>query len=178
MVYFNFYFGVSEIIIISLSGPQCPLVRASARVLPPFLSIYCPTPFLGLLPPCLPSFLPLFLPPTSPLPPPSLPPPLPPSVIPPPLTHSLSSLIPGVGKSTLLRSIAGRELRLPSHVTILHVEQEVVGDDTTALESVLESDEERTRLLRMERELVGDGREEGRYGVVRCAVCACTEYFW
>ena len=67
-----------------------------------------------------------------------------------------------MGKSTLLQAIARRELRFPSHVTILHVEQEVVGDDTTAVESVLESDEERTRLLKMERELVGGGKEEGR----------------
>ncbi len=67
----------------------------------------------------------------------------------------------GVGKTTLLRSIACRELHLPSHVSVLHVEQEVVGDDTTAVESVLESDEERSRLLKREKELVEvDGREE------------------
>lgn len=40
------------------------------------------------------------------------------------------------------------------------MEQEVVGDETRAVDSVLESDEERTRLLRRERELVGGGREE------------------
>lgn len=59
----------------------------------------------------------------------------------------------GVGKSTLLRSIASRELRLPSHLSILHVEQEVTGDDTPAIQSVLECDTEREELLRMEREL-------------------------
>lgn len=73
-----------------------------------------------------------------------------------------------MGKSTLLQAIAKRELRLPSHVTILHVEQEVAGDDTTALDSVLECDEERSRLLRMERELVGGGREEERYYNILC----------
>ncbi len=31
----------------------------------------------------------------------------------------------GVGKSTLLRSMACRELRLPAGVSVLHVEQEV-----------------------------------------------------
>ena len=66
-----------------------------------------------------------------------------------------------MGKSTLLRAIAGRELRLTSNVTILHVEQEVVGDDTTALDSVLECDEERSHLLKMEQELVRE-KEEGR----------------
>ena len=60
----------------------------------------------------------------------------------------------GVGKTTLLRSIANRELRLPGHVTVLHVEQEVVGDDTVAVESVLECDMERTALLKREKELL------------------------
>lgn len=64
-------------------------------------------------------------------------------------------MVPGIGKTTLLRAIAARELQLPSHVTVLHVEQEVVGDETTAVDSVLESDQERTRLLRREKELTG-----------------------
>ena len=46
----------------------------------------------------------------------------------------------GVGKSTLLRALSRRELPVPTHVTILHVEQEVIGDDTTALQSVLDAD--------------------------------------
>ncbi|KAJ3013660.1 hypothetical protein NUW54_g1528 [Trametes sanguinea] len=36
----------------------------------------------------------------------------------------------GVGKSTLLRHIAMREVPIPPHITILFVEQEIVGDDT------------------------------------------------
>ncbi|KAJ7789481.1 P-loop containing nucleoside triphosphate hydrolase protein [Mycena olivaceomarginata] len=48
----------------------------------------------------------------------------------------------GVGKSTLLRHIAMREVPIPAHITILFVEQEIVGDDTTALDSVLKADEE------------------------------------
>ncbi|XP_065890278.1 ATP-binding cassette sub-family F member 3-like [Dysidea avara] len=59
----------------------------------------------------------------------------------------------GVGKSTLLRMISKRELRVAKHIKILHVEQEVDGDDTVALQSVLECDEERERLLAKEREL-------------------------
>ncbi|XP_071500868.1 ATP-binding cassette sub-family F member 3-like [Diadema antillarum] len=59
----------------------------------------------------------------------------------------------GAGKSTLLRMIGSRELKFQSHISILHVEQEVVGDDTPALESVLECDEKRTRLLKKEKEL-------------------------
>ena len=44
-------------------------------------------------------------------------------------------------------------------MSVLHVEQEVVGDDTSAVESVLESDRERAELLRREKEMVGGGRE-------------------
>ena len=65
----------------------------------------------------------------------------------------------GVGKTTLLRSIANHELHLPSHVTVLHVEQEVVGDDTVAVESVLECDVERTALLKREHELLAQSAE-------------------
>ncbi|KAF8446446.1 P-loop containing nucleoside triphosphate hydrolase protein [Boletus edulis BED1] len=56
----------------------------------------------------------------------------------------------GVGKSTLLRHIAMRELPIPAHITILFVEQEVIGDDTTALDSVLKADVWRDHLLKEE----------------------------
>lgn len=46
----------------------------------------------------------------------------------------------GMGKSTLLRAISRRELFIPSHISVLHVEQEVHGDDTIAVDSVLEAD--------------------------------------
>ena len=36
---------------------------------------------------------------------------------------------------------------IPGHLSILHVEQEVVGDETLALQSVLESDTVRESLL-------------------------------
>ena len=45
------------------------------------------------------------------------------------------------------------QLRIPSHISILHVEQEVVGDDTPALQSVLECDFVRESLLKEEKEL-------------------------
>ncbi|KAI0706217.1 P-loop containing nucleoside triphosphate hydrolase protein [Cytidiella melzeri] len=56
----------------------------------------------------------------------------------------------GVGKSTLLRHIALREVPIPSHITILFVEQEIVGDDTLAIDSVLKADVWRDTLLREE----------------------------
>ncbi|CAE6441061.1 unnamed protein product [Rhizoctonia solani] len=59
----------------------------------------------------------------------------------------------GVGKSTLLRHIALREVPVPAHITILFVEQEIVGDETTALESVLKADVWRDRLIKEEKSL-------------------------
>ncbi|KAJ8920090.1 hypothetical protein NQ315_011745 [Exocentrus adspersus] len=59
----------------------------------------------------------------------------------------------GLGKSTLLRMISGGQLRIPSHISILHVEQEVVGDDTLALDSVLECDTVRQDLLNKEKQI-------------------------
>uniref|UniRef100_A0A8C2I211 ATP-binding cassette, sub-family F (GCN20), member 3 n=1 Tax=Cyprinus carpio TaxID=7962 RepID=A0A8C2I211_CYPCA len=59
----------------------------------------------------------------------------------------------GLGKTTLLKMLASRSLRVPLHISILHVEQEVAGDDTVALQSVLESDTVREELLKEERTL-------------------------
>uniref|UniRef100_A0A0X3PWD2 ATP-binding cassette sub-family F member 3 n=1 Tax=Schistocephalus solidus TaxID=70667 RepID=A0A0X3PWD2_SCHSO len=53
----------------------------------------------------------------------------------------------GYGKTTLLRALACGDLRLPQGVSVLHVEQEVIGDMTPAIESVLEADTERATLL-------------------------------
>jgi len=71
----------------------------------------------------------------------------------------------GVGKSTLLRALSKRELAIPTHISILHVEQEVrgpsvppsssfltihqiSGDDTPALQAVLDADVWRKVLLK------------------------------
>ncbi|CUM49840.1 Protein GCN20 [Debaryomyces fabryi] len=53
----------------------------------------------------------------------------------------------GIGKSTLLKALSRRELNVPKHITILHVEQEIRGDDTSALQSVLDADVWRKSLL-------------------------------
>jgi len=59
----------------------------------------------------------------------------------------------GYGKSTLLRMISSRQLIIPKHITILHVEQEVSGDETTVIDSLLQTNEARYRLIVREREL-------------------------
>ena len=53
--------------------------------------------------------------------------------------------------------MACRELRLPAGVSVLHVEQEVTGDNTLALDSVLKCDTERVQLLAREGELLASG---------------------
>ncbi|XP_023343664.1 ATP-binding cassette sub-family F member 3 [Eurytemora carolleeae] len=68
----------------------------------------------------------------------------------------------GLGKTTVLRMISEKQLKIPSHISILHVEQEVVGDDTRAIDSVLESDTVRHALLLEEQALnkkINDGGE-------------------
>ena len=59
----------------------------------------------------------------------------------------------GVGKSTLLRHMALREVPIPTHISILYVEQEITGDDTTAIDSVLKADVWREKLLSEEASL-------------------------
>uniref|UniRef100_A0A669CDJ5 ATP-binding cassette sub-family F member 3 n=1 Tax=Oreochromis niloticus TaxID=8128 RepID=A0A669CDJ5_ORENI len=75
----------------------------------------------------------------------------------------------GLGKTTLLKMLASRSLRVPAHISILHVEQEVAGNETSALQSVLESDTVREDLLGEERRLnariangIADGMESVR----------------
>ncbi|KRX98490.1 ATP-binding cassette sub-family F member 3 [Trichinella pseudospiralis] len=59
----------------------------------------------------------------------------------------------GVGKTTLLKMISGGQIRIPSHISILHVEQEVMGDDTLVIDCVLASDSKRKKLLEEEEEI-------------------------
>lgn len=61
----------------------------------------------------------------------------------------------GTGKTTFLRHLALHAIDgIPKNCQILHVEQEVVGDDTTALQCVLNSDIERTQLMEEEQRLL------------------------
>jgi ATP-binding cassette subfamily F protein 3 len=49
--------------------------------------------------------------------------------------------------------MARREVPIPSHITVLMVEQEVLGDETLAIESVLKADVWREKLLQEEKDL-------------------------
>ena len=61
-----------------------------------------------------------------------------------------------MGKTTLLNHIAERKLAIPPRIDVLLCEQEVVADDTPAIEAVLKADQERLRLLAEEKELMAE----------------------
>ncbi|KAJ8498968.1 hypothetical protein OPV22_009520 [Ensete ventricosum] len=66
----------------------------------------------------------------------------------------------GTGKTSFLRHMAMHAIDgIPKNCQILHVEQEVAGDDTTALQCVLNTDVERIRLLEEEARLLSQQRE-------------------
>jgi ATP-binding cassette subfamily F protein 3 len=63
----------------------------------------------------------------------------------------------GVGKTSLLREISHRRVEgFPVNLDVLHVEQEVTGDDTTVLQYVLSCDAKREMLLREEERLMAE----------------------
>eukprot|EP00210_Caulerpa_lentillifera_P008449 g8061.t1 len=59
----------------------------------------------------------------------------------------------GTGKSTLLRLMTQRQIPVPEHIDVLLVEQEVVGDERSALKAVMEANVEVTELQKEEQKL-------------------------
>lgn len=59
----------------------------------------------------------------------------------------------GTGKTTLLKMLARRQIPVPENIDVLLVEQEVVADQRTALEAVVEADIELIELRKEEKEL-------------------------
>ena len=71
----------------------------------------------------------------------------------------------GKGKSTLLRMIARRRVPVPEGLDVLLVEQEIVGDDRTALAAVVAADAKLMRLRAEEAEIAARAEGEGGGGV-------------
>mmetsp|Transcript_4567 Transcript_4567/g.8621 ORF Transcript_4567/g.8621 Transcript_4567/m.8621 type:complete len:732 (-) Transcript_4567:377-2572(-) len=68
----------------------------------------------------------------------------------------------GCGKSTLLNAISRGALEgFPTYLSVVHVEQEVRGDDTQVVDFVLAADKERTKLLGEEKDLLSRLEEAG-----------------
>ncbi|XP_026144913.1 ATP-binding cassette sub-family F member 1-like isoform X4 [Carassius auratus] len=70
----------------------------------------------------------------------------------------------GKGKTTLLKHIANRALSIPPNIDVLLCEQEVVADNTPAVQAVLKADTRRLKLLEEERQLQSQ-LEKGDDGV-------------
>ncbi|KAJ6794851.1 ABC transporter F family member 4 [Iris pallida] len=70
----------------------------------------------------------------------------------------------GMGKSTLLKLLAWRKIPVPRNIDVLLVEQEIIGDDRTALEAVVSANEELVRLRKeaaaLNEKAEGDGGDE------------------
>ena len=65
----------------------------------------------------------------------------------------------GMGKTTLLKHLAARKLPVSKSISMLYVEQEVVGTDTPAFEEVMRADKERWVLLDREKALLEEINE-------------------
>lgn len=65
----------------------------------------------------------------------------------------------GCGKSTMLETIGSRDIPIPQHIDIFHLKNEMEASDKTALECVMEVDEERMRLEAEAAELTKLGDE-------------------
>ncbi|CAA6661910.1 unnamed protein product [Spirodela intermedia] len=62
------------------------------------------------------------------------------------LKNATVKITHGRGKSTLLKLLAWRKIPVPRNIDVLLVEQEVVGDDKSALEAVVSANEELVRV--------------------------------
>ncbi|KAJ9594203.1 hypothetical protein L9F63_014363, partial [Diploptera punctata] len=67
-----------------------------------------------------------------------------------------------LGKSTLLSVLGNREVPIPNHIDIFHLTREMPASDKTALQCVMEVDEERVRLEKLAEELVASEDEESQ----------------
>ncbi|KAI2474206.1 ATP binding cassette (ABC) transporter subfamily F member [Diabrotica virgifera virgifera] len=68
----------------------------------------------------------------------------------------------GSGKSTILAVLGNREVPIPDHIDIFHLTREMPASDKTALECVMEVDEERVRLEKLAEELVACEDDESQ----------------
>ena len=60
----------------------------------------------------------------------------------------------GSGKSTLLSALGNREVPVPEHIDIYHLTREMPASEKTALQCVMEVDQERMMLEQLADELV------------------------
>lgn len=84
----------------------------------------------------------------------------------------------GTGKTTFLRHMAMHAIEgIPKNCQILHVEQEVTGDDITALQCVLNTDIERSKLLEEEASLLSQQVKFIMFQINSCGSCSTELIF-
>ena len=84
----------------------------------------------------------------------------------------------GCGKSSLLKALGNRELHIPDHIDVYHLEREIDATDLSALEAVTSVDAEKARLEAEAESLVNvtdDPEAEIRLEDIyeRCDSCTC-----
>ena len=81
-----------------------------------------------------------------------------------------------MGKTTLLNHIADRKLAIPPNIDVLLCEQEVIADDTPAIDAVLKADTKRLQLLEEEAKLIAQSEAGDDSGSERLKlVCTCMQ---
>lgn len=68
----------------------------------------------------------------------------------------------GCGKSCLLATLGKREVPIQEHIDIFYLDREVPASEKTALEAVMEADEERNKLEKLAEELATMDNEESQ----------------
>jgi len=68
----------------------------------------------------------------------------------------------GCGKSTLLSVLGSREVPIQPHIDIYYLDREVPASEKTALQAVMEADEEKNRLEKLAEELAGREDDESQ----------------
>lgn len=63
----------------------------------------------------------------------------------------------GCGKSTMFASIAEREVPIQDHIDVFYLTREMPGSEKSALQCVMEVDEERVKLEALAEELAAQG---------------------
>lgn len=64
-----------------------------------------------------------------------------------------------LGKSTLLAVLGNREVPIQDHIDIFHLTREIPASDKTALQCVMEVDEERIRLENLAEQLAAQDND-------------------
>lgn len=75
-----------------------------------------------------------------------------------------------LGKSSLLSVLGNREVPIPEHIDIFHLTREMPASDKSALQCVMEVDEERVKLEKLAEELA-QCDDEGSYYIYLKIIC-------